>query len=90
MPVLRTGGHILLCERGAGGFPSQGRRLCAVHPQEEGEPTREPAWPGKGGVSGRPGAHSQEGGKEIRVSACELLAGFFFVCFFFVKDGFRQ
>lgn len=62
MPILRTGGHILLCKRGAGGFPAQGRRLCAVHPEEEGKPAREPSQPRKGGAGGGPGAHRQEGG----------------------------
>lgn len=62
--LLQTGDYILLCKRGAGGFPAQGRRLCAVHPQEEGKPAREPSRPGKGGAGGEPGAHRQEGGEE--------------------------
>lgn len=62
MPILQTGGHILLCKRGAGGFPAQGRRLCAIHPEEEGKPTREPPWPRKGGTGGEPGANHQKGG----------------------------
>ncbi len=69
MPILQTGGHILLCERGAGGFPAQGWRLSAVHSQEEGKPAREPSRPGEGGAGGEPGAHRQEGGDST--SACD-------------------
>lgn len=68
MPIVlrfcKTGGHILLCTRGAGGFPAQGGQLRALHPQEEGKPAREPSWPGKGAAGGGPGAHYQEGGDE--------------------------
>lgn len=65
MPILQTGDHILLCTRGAGGFPSQGRRLCAIYPEEEGEPSWEPSWPREGGAGREPGAHRQERGEKI-------------------------
>lgn len=68
MPVLQPGGFILLCKRGAGGFPAQGRRLCAIHTQKEGKPAREPSWLTKGRAGGDPGAHSQEGGDNIRLT----------------------
>lgn len=59
---LPTGGHIRVCKRGAGCFPAQGQWLCAIYAEEEGKPTREPSWPGKGGEGGKPGAHHQKGG----------------------------
>lgn len=73
MPVLlQTGGYILLCKRGAGGFPAQGRRLCAVHSQEEGKSPRKPPRPAEGGDGREPGAHHQEGGdtETVTLQSC--------------------